>query len=140
MEWNTPNLDDVKTCGKTWFGDEYLDIAMPDVRKEWSSAKQNNTLGGCGLHKNFTYDDLCDLEESLFQRRLLADVQTPDVLEHYERLKKQTQFKSKRRFKPAEQPEEAREAEVSRDEIAKEIKEKLKAEVLKELLAELKGS
>ena len=141
MEWNVPCVEeDLLTDGRddvTATSDEYVDFPMPDVRSDWRTANQNNKLGGCWLHKNFTYEELCGLEESLFQRRVLADVPTPDVQEYHERLKRQTQFKAKRCFKAVEQPKEC---EASRDEVAKEIKERLKAEVLKELLAELKGS
>lgn len=145
MEWTIPCVedeefmtDDQKTVSAT--SSEYIDIPMPDVRSDWKTAKAEDKLGGCGLHKNFTYEELCDLEESLFQRRLLADVPTPDVIEYHEQLKKKTQFKAKKRRFQASAKDEAPEVEFNKEELAKEIKEKLKAEVLKELLAEIKGS
>ena len=138
MSWDTPNLLEKKTCEMTRIPHDDEDgYPMPDVRNEWKTSKENNALGGCGLHKNFTYEDLCELEESLFQRRLLAGVPTPDVLKHLEDQGKSHKFTRKRAFKK-EEPKPA-EPTATKEEITKELKENLKQEVLKELLAELKG-
>lgn len=139
MDCNAPNLDALKPTGETtWSGDSYLDAPMPDVRNDWKNAKENGTVGGCGLHKNFSYEELCALEESLFERRLLAGVPTPDVLKHLEDQGKGYKYTRKRAFKK-EEPKPA-EPTATKEEITKELKENLKQEVLKELLAELKGN
>jgi hypothetical protein len=42
--------------------DLFEDLPMPDVRRDWKQAAESNSPKGCGLHKNFTYDELCELE------------------------------------------------------------------------------
>lgn len=136
MSWDELGIDETTKKVLSTESGEYVDIPIVDVRHEWKTAKANNAVGGCGLHKNFTYEDLCELENSLFERRLLAGVQTPDVVEYLDEQKKHTKHRIKRSFKKVE--ETPAEPEVKADGL-KELKEKLKKEIMKELLDELKG-
>jgi hypothetical protein len=60
-----------------------MDVPVPDVRKEHVAAAEKGELRGCGLHKNFSYEDIVGVQESLRQRRILTGVPTPDVIEFY---------------------------------------------------------
>ena len=109
---------------------EFEDLPMPDIRNDW---KQSSSLHGCGLHKNFTFNELCELEESLCERRILADVPTPDVIEFKNRQSKH-KYNYKRNFPKIENV-----AKEEEQESFKSLKEKLKKELLKELLDEIKN-
>jgi len=141
MNWTPPKSIPGENCffpsdscePSTLYGwddvDGWQDVPMPDIRNDWKKASSDGQLTGCGLHKNFTYDELCELEKSLSERRIMAGVPTPDVIEYYEAQKK-TQYKHKRNFTAR--------TTLDTEESLKALKERLKREILKELLEELK--
>lgn len=118
--------------------DLIVDIAMPDIRQNWQAANESKELHGCGLHKNFNYEELCSLESSLRERRILADVPTADVVEFKEQKKKVHRFTSERIF--GKTKKKADELIELKDQLKKEIMKELAAELsIKELLAEVRA-
>jgi hypothetical protein len=110
----------------------WVDMPDVDIRREWAAANENNELKGCGLHRDFSYDEIASLEESLRNQRIMADVPTPDVLEWKEKHGKTPYRHRKPCFANSYEAEEKEESIAS-------LKKKLKQEILKELLEELKS-
>jgi hypothetical protein len=47
-------------------------VEMIDIRKEWKQTNEKGKLTGCGIHRNFTFDDIFSLKNSLKEIRSMA--------------------------------------------------------------------